>query len=132
MDAQVFAIWFMLPVILLVEAVVTRQLWGGEAEHHYGSSARKAFGSLARRRPGIALIVAVWLVLTAALWVYEFVIAQVLLYVLLFSLGRFAAALGLLAFVAALAYTPVACWRLIWRLRHGDERVSAELPRLTS
>ena len=133
MDAQVFAVWFMLPVILLVEAVIARELWLGETKHHYSFAAREAVGALTRKRAGVALVVALWALLTLAAWAYEFIVAEVVLYLLLFSLGRLAALLGMLAFLGALVYTPVACWRLIWRLRHRDHEAAAtELPRLAS
>ena len=125
MDAQVFAMWFMLPILVLAEAAVVLELRSSETKSHYGAAARRALGSLARGRRGIPLVVALWLVLTAVAWGYEFIVAQVALYILLFSLGRVAALLGVVALVAIAAYTPVTIWRLVRKLASVQPALAA-------
>jgi hypothetical protein len=61
-------------------------------------------------------------------WAYEFVFGLVLLHLVLFSLGRIAAAAALVAFAAVLALTPVACARLVLRLCHHKAGAPSELP----
>ena len=116
MDAQTFAILFMLPIILVIEAEVVREFWGPGRGKPDFSGFRRSMGNLAEHRSGIPLLVMLWLVLTATAWVYEFVIAQVLLYIVLFTFGRVAAALGVVAALAFVVYTPVACGRLVLSL----------------
>lgn len=118
MDAQVFAIWFMLPLVLVVEVGVARQflVFRGPVHAHTittfaGASKRTHVGSLA--------LAAAWLVLTLVLWLYEFVVGQVFLYLLLFMFGRPAAAAGLVALAAVALYTPVAAAQLLRRAAHA-------------
>ncbi len=130
MDAQVFAIWFVLPIILLIEAAVVRYSWRGEEGHSLPGGIEKVRASVAHDRSGIAIILVLWLVLTLVAWAYEFVFGLVALHLLLFSLGRVAAAVGLVTFVAVLALTPVACARLVLKLRHHKAPASPEMPTL--
>jgi len=128
MDAQVYAIWFVLPIVLLIEAAVVRYLWRGEAGQFLPGGVERTMASLARNWSGVAVILALWLVSTLIAWAYEFVFGLVVLHLLLFSLGRIAAAVGLAAFATVLAATPVALARLVLRLCRRRAAVSPELP----
>lgn len=127
MDAQVFAMWFMLPILVLAEAAVVLELRAGESKSHFGAAARRVLGSLARGRRGIPLAVALWLALTAIAWGYEFIIGEVALYILLFSFGRFVALLGVASLIATAAYTPVVTARLVRKLTRVQQGATGVL-----
>jgi hypothetical protein len=128
MDARVFAIWFVLPIVLLIEVGAIRYAWRGEGGHVVPGGIERGMASLSHNRSGTAVIVGLCVVLTLIAWTYEFVFGQVLLYVVLFSMGRAAAAVGLVAFVGVLALTPVLLARLALKLLHHEAGAPGRLP----
>ncbi len=118
MDVQLFTLWFMLPLVLVVEAVLLAYTWRGEPGRVPLGGVERVLHSLARNPTGIAVIVVLWMLMTAVVWVYEFAVAFLALHLLLFSLGRIAAFVGLVAFAAIFLATPVICGRLVLHFSH--------------
>jgi len=128
MDAQVFGIWFVLPIVLLLEAALVRYSWRQGDSHFVPGEVERAMTSLAHNKPGVAVILALWLVLTFVAWAYEFVFGLVLLHLVLFSLGRAAAAVALVAFAATLALTPVGLARFVLKVCHHGATATRPAP----
>ena len=121
MDTQEFTFWLVLPLIVFVEAVIIGYGWS-----HLKTVDGKLRTFLYGSRSGMIALALAWLVLTATAWWYEFFIALVSLHVLLFSVGRVAAGLGVVFFAALFVLTPFIWARIIVALgRQWKHRVTA-------
>ncbi len=105
-----------MPLVLVVEAAVLGYVWA----HPRGSGAGEQVGQVLRtvyRKPwGIGLLIVAWLLVTAVAFVYEFILALIILYGLLFTGGRIAGWVALLLIGAMFVATPGACGWLLVRL----------------
>ncbi len=105
-----------MPLVLVVEAAVLGYVW----THPRGSGAGEQVGQVLRtvyQRPwGVGILIVAWLLLTAVAFVYEFILALIVLYGLLFTGGRIAGWVALVLIAAMFAATPVVCGWLLVRL----------------
>lgn len=104
------------PLVLVVEAAVLGYVWthprGSGAGEQVGGALRAVYSS----RWGIGLLVVAWLVVTAIAFVYEAILALIILYGLLFTGGRIAGWMALVLIGAMFVATPGICGWLLVRL----------------
>ncbi len=130
MEARLFGFWFVLPLIVLAEAVVAHYIWKGGRDGPADRVSPGLLSGLAQKRPGIALIFAFWLGLTAVAWLYEFVFGQFLLYLVIFGGGRVAGGVGMVVFALVMGSPPIACAQVILRFCQPAVRPTLRLPLL--
>ncbi len=104
------------PLVLVAEAAILSYVWvhpdGGNAS---GQGINTVLRTLYRNPFGIAALVVAWLLLTAVAFIYEFFVALIVLYGLLFTGGHVAGWVGLVFFGALFVSTPGICGWLVLR-----------------
>jgi len=116
MSMQLATLGLFLPFILVAEGFAVSYVWSrlnspSAADPQQGDA--KVLGFLYRNPIGMAILVGIWLLLTVTTIGYEFFIALVASYLLLFSLGRFVTVVGMALFAVLFISTPFVWGRLI-------------------
>jgi hypothetical protein len=105
-----------MPFVLVVEAAIVGYAWAHPKGSGTGEQVGRVLRALYRNPFGIAVLIAAWLLITAVAFVYEFIVALIILYGLLFTGGRIAGWVALLLIGAMFVSTPAICGWLLVRL----------------
>jgi hypothetical protein len=105
-----------MPLILVVEAAVLGYVWTHPRGPGSGQAVSGVLKTLYRNPFGMGLLVIAWLAITAVAYVYEFFVALIILYGLLFTGGRIAGWIALVLIAAMFVSTPAICGWLLVRL----------------
>ena len=105
-----------MPFVLVVEAAIIGYVWTHPRGSGADEKASRALRTLYRSPFGVAVLIAAWIVITAVAFVYEFIVALIILYGLLFTGGRIAGWVALMLIGAMFVSTPGICGWLLVRL----------------
>jgi hypothetical protein len=105
-----------MPLVVVVEAAVLGYVWTHPRGTGAGDQAGRFLKNLYRRPWGLGLLVVAWLLITAVAFVYEFILALIIMYGLLFTGGRVAGWVALFLIGAMFVATPGICGWLLLRL----------------
>jgi hypothetical protein len=129
MDAQAFTMWFVWPLVLIAEGLVIAYAWRPGAARDAGvGGIQRTLKALYQNPTGIAVLVALWLVLTAIAWWYEFFVAFFAVHMVLFAAGRIVAGLAIVLFGALFLATPVLCGWAILHIARNRPGLAARVP----
>lgn len=105
-----------MPLVLVVEAALLGYVWTHPRGSEAGEQAGRVLRAVYRRPWGIGVLILAWLLVTAVAFVYEFILALIILYGLLFTGGRIAGWLALVLIGVMFVATPAVCGWLLVRL----------------
>ncbi len=105
-----------MPLVLVVEAALLGYVWAHSKGSEAGEQAGRVLRAVYQRPWGIGILILAWLLVTAVAFVYEFILALIILYGLLFTGGRIAGWLALVLIGVMFVATPAVCGWLLVRL----------------
>lgn len=103
-----------MPLVLVVEAAVLGYVW--THPRGAGEQAGRVLRAVYRKPWGIGVLIIAWLLVTAVAFVYEFILALIILYGLLFTGGRIAGWVALVLIATMFVATPAMSGWLLVRL----------------
>jgi hypothetical protein len=116
---DIITLILLMPFVLVVEGAVLGYAWTHPRGSLRTEQASRVLRALYGTRWGLAVLVGAWLLMTAVAFVYEFFVAIIVLYGLLFTGGRIAGWLALILLGLMFVSTPGICgWLLVRVGRH--------------
>ncbi len=111
---DIITLILIMPFVLVVEGAVLGYAWTHPKGPQSTDQANRVLRALYGSRWGLAVLVVAWLAITAVAFVYEFFVALIVLYGLLFAGGRIAGWLALILIGLMFVSTPGICgWLLV-------------------
>ena len=111
---DIITLILLMPFVLVVEGAVLGYAWAHPRGPRRTEQASRVLKALYGTRWGLAALVGAWLLITAVAFVYEFFVAIIVLYGLLFTGGRIAGWLAVILIGLMFVSTPGICgWLLV-------------------